>query len=44
MDSQIKFEKIFNVIKDKRVRLEYGRNKTLNLTSSLQSQAFSGQL
>jgi len=44
MDSQIKFEKIFNVIKDKRARLEYGRNKNLNLTSSLQSQAFSGQL
>ena len=44
MDSQIKFEKIFNVIKDKRARLEYGRNKNLNLISSLQSQAFSGQL
>lgn len=44
MDSQIKFEKIFNVIKDKRARLEYGRNITLKLTSSLQSKAFSGQL
>jgi type I restriction enzyme S subunit len=42
LESQIKFEKIFNVIKDKRVRLESSHSKTLNLISSLQSQAFSG--